>query len=221
MDLQKSIGFFDPTKLNKEIHIIGCGAVGSYIAVQLAKSGASGITLWDFDTVEEKNIVNQAFDTRYINKPKVAALKHMLKQINPEINIKARNTKYTNQPVSGYIFLAVDSIDVRREIVMELKDNKNIDSFYDFRIGLDVVQHFAAKRDDEKQMEMFLNSMQFTHDEVVEEHQDGVCRLEESIVPAVLLVTADGVLNFMCYLRGSKLRNFAHRDVMDFKLGSY
>ena len=42
MDLNKHIEFFNPEKLkdkNIDVNIIGVGAVGSYIALQLAKLG--------------------------------------------------------------------------------------------------------------------------------------------------------------------------------------
>ena len=32
MDLNKSREFFDPVKVNKRCHIIGCGAIGSSVA---------------------------------------------------------------------------------------------------------------------------------------------------------------------------------------------
>ena len=62
MNLNKHIEFFDPSKLkekNIDINIIGVGAVGSYIALQLAKLGVEKIIIWDFDVVDEHNITNQ------------------------------------------------------------------------------------------------------------------------------------------------------------------
>lgn len=43
------------------------------------------MTLWDFDTVEAHNIVNQMFRQQDVGKPKVEALKDILMDINPEI----------------------------------------------------------------------------------------------------------------------------------------
>ena len=48
-------------KFNTPIHIIGCGATGSWVALMLAKMGISNITCWDFDKVEEHNLPNQFF----------------------------------------------------------------------------------------------------------------------------------------------------------------
>ena len=62
MDLNKHIEFFNPEKLkdkNIDVNIIGVGAVGSYIALQLAKLGIEKLIIWDFDVVDEHNITKK------------------------------------------------------------------------------------------------------------------------------------------------------------------
>lgn len=61
MDLSKSYDFFQPEKDPTRVHIIGCGSVGSAIAENLVRCGVTRLSLWDFDTVEPKNIANQMF----------------------------------------------------------------------------------------------------------------------------------------------------------------
>ena len=58
------------------IHLIGCGGVGSHVAMMLAKMqvGEAGMHLYDDDTIEAHNPPNQAFERHHIGKPKVAAL---------------------------------------------------------------------------------------------------------------------------------------------------
>lgn len=53
-------------KRNKNI---GCGSVGSNIAQTLARCGVTNMTLWDFDDVETKNIVNQDYFEDDIGSP--------------------------------------------------------------------------------------------------------------------------------------------------------
>ena len=85
MDLSKSYEFFQPDKDNSRIHIVGCGSVGSTIAENLARCGITKMTLWDFDTVESKNVHNQMFRQSDVGKLKVEALKDILMDINPDI----------------------------------------------------------------------------------------------------------------------------------------
>ena len=62
MNLSKSLEYFDPINdLEGAIHIIGIGAMGSRVAELLVRLGIQRIHIWDFDTVEDKNITNQLY----------------------------------------------------------------------------------------------------------------------------------------------------------------
>ena len=78
MDLSKSFEFFNPDKHTDRIHIIGVGSIGSTVAELLARFGLKKFSLYDFDTVEPKNIVNQMFTTRHIGMEKTEAVKEMI-----------------------------------------------------------------------------------------------------------------------------------------------
>ena len=171
MDLSKSYDFFQPEKYKDRIHIIGCGSVGSTVAEMLARSGVTNMTLWDFDKVEPKNIANQMFIQADVGKPKVEALTRILADINPDITdtIKIMPEGWNGQKLSGYVFLCVDNIDLRREIVEKHFDNIYIKAMFDFRTRLTDAQHYAAMWNDYKQKSNFLASMQFSHEEAKEE----------------------------------------------------
>ena len=55
-------------------HILGCGAIGSSTAMQLARMGATKFCLYDMDTVEDVNIGVSQYIISDIDKPKVEAL---------------------------------------------------------------------------------------------------------------------------------------------------
>ena len=115
MDLSKSYEFFQPEKDKARIHIVGCGSVGSTLAENLVRCGVTKLMLWDFDRVESHNIVNQMFRHQDIGKSKVEALYDILMEINPEVkdDIKLKPEGWNGKMMSGYIFLAVDSIELR------------------------------------------------------------------------------------------------------------
>ena len=125
MNLNKSREFFDPELLDAPIHIIGCGAVGSTIAENLARLGIKELNIWDFDDVEEHNIANQMFFQHQVNKPKTEAVESICKLINPEISI-IKHERYTDESLSGYVFICPDSIKVRRRILEANFGNSNI-----------------------------------------------------------------------------------------------
>ena len=68
----EAIGVF-----HKQVSIIGCGAVGSWLAVLLAKYGYR-LTLIDMDHVDLDNINTQNFPVAAIHAPKTAALSTMI-----------------------------------------------------------------------------------------------------------------------------------------------
>lgn len=205
MNLNKSYEFFAPDSVADRIHIIGCGSVGSTIAENLARFGITKMTLYDFDTVEEKNIVNQMFTSKHVGKPKVEALADILCEINPEIkdDLVLVPEGYSDRSMlSGYVFLAVDNIDLRREIAQKYKGNPFIKAMFDFRTRLTDAQHYAADWSVPIQVESFLNSMDFSSEEAEEATEVSACGTTLGVAPTVRLVVGFGVTNFLNFVRG-------------------
>lgn len=80
---------------NSTVMIIGLGAVGSMIAVYLAKSGVENFIFVDNDNVEVSNLHRQYYFENQINLNKSQALSSDLKSINPNININSINSFLT------------------------------------------------------------------------------------------------------------------------------
>lgn len=203
MDLSKSHDFFKPEEMSERVHIIGCGAIGSTVAENLARFGITNMTLYDFDSVEPHNIANQMFRSTDIGKPKVEALAEYLSEINPDMKngLKIVPTGWTGQRLSGYVFLCVDSIDLRREIAQKCQNSNYVKGMFDFRMRLTDAQHYAADWADRKQIEAFLNSMAFSHEEAKEETPVSACNIPLSVVPTVRIICASGVANFINFVK--------------------
>lgn len=219
MDLSKSYEFFQPEKDNARIHIIGCGSVGSTIAENLARSGVTNFTLWDFDTVEAHNIVNQMFTQKDINRPKVEALKEILVGINPEIEdkIEIKPDGWKGKILSGYIFLCVDSIELRKKIVEEHMDSPYVKAVFDFRTRLEDAQHYAADWSNAKMKKDLLNSMNFTHEEAAEETPVSACGVTLGVCPTVRIICAYGAANFMNFVNGKGIKKLILADAFKFE----
>ena len=208
MNLAKSYDFFKPEMCKERIHIIGCGAIGSTVAENLVRFGLTKFTLYDFDTVEAHNVANQMFRQTDINKPKIVALAEMLREINPEIqkDVKLVGKGYVGQKLSGYVFLCVDNIDLRREIAQSCKDNPYVKAMFDFRMRLTDAQHYAADWKNKKMIEDFLKSMAFSHEEAQAETPVSACNITLSVVPTVRMICAMGVSNFINFAKGGEIR---------------
>ena len=197
MNLNKHRDFFDPDKFNDEIHIIGCGAVGSTIAEQLARLGIKEIHLYDFDTVTAHNITNQMFFEQQIGQAKVEALTGILKLINSDIVVIRHPEGWkTGAALSGYVFLAVDSIETRKEIILDNQFNPTIKAMFDTRMRLTDAQHFAAKWN--TQGKKFLqDTMNFTSAEAAVSTPVSACGTTLSVTPTVRIICSLAVANLV------------------------
>lgn len=223
MDLSKSYEFFQPEKDDARIHIVGCGSVGSTIAENLARCGVTKMTLWDFDKVENHNIVNQMFNQNDVGKLKVEALKDILTDINPEIidDIELKPDGWQGKLMSGYIFLCVDSIELRREIVEKHMDSPYVKAVFDFRTLLESAQHYAADWSDYKMKKDLLNSMQFSHDEAKEETPVSACGVTLGVATTVRLICALGVNNYINFVKGKGIKKLILMDGFNFDLMTF
>ena len=223
MNLSKSYEFFQPDRLSERIHIIGCGSVGSVVAENLARFGITRMTLYDFDTVEPRNIANQMFTQNDVGRLKVEALADMLHRINPEIDndLVLVPKGYTGQKLSGYVFLCVDNIDLRREIATANKSNTFIKGMFDFRTGLTDAQHYVADWKDMKMVQGFLNSMAFTHEEAKASTPVSACNVTLSVCPTIRAIVALGVANFINFVKGGPLKKIMSIDAFSPSLEAY
>lgn len=203
MNLIKMEGFFHPSMVEGKVHIIGCGAVGSTIAEMLARCGVTEFVLYDHDTVEPHNIANQKFRDKDIGKKKVDALAEILAEINPEIeaHIKLVPDKYVDQPLSGYVFLCVDSIAVRKAIAKQNQYNTMIRMMSDVRISLTDAQHYMANWRDAQSVKILLASMNFTDEEANAETPRTACNTLLSVCTSVIMVCSLAVSNFMNFVK--------------------
>lgn len=224
MNLSKSYDFFSPDKDDTRIHIVGCGSVGSTLAENLARCGVKNFTLWDFDKVEQHNICNQMFTEQDVGELKVNALKRILREINPDINdsnLKLKPKGWNGETLAGYIFLCVDSIEIRKAIVEKHFSSPFVKAVFDFRTVLESAQHYAADWTDLKQKQNLLNSMQFSHEEAAEETPVSACGVTLGVATTVRLVCALGVNNYINFVKGNGLKKFIMIDGFNFILDAF
>jgi molybdopterin/thiamine biosynthesis adenylyltransferase len=74
----------------KRVGVIGVGSGGGFVALTLAMSGVGQFILVDDDTLEPTNLVRHVADARYLGKPKVEAVAHLIRQRNPAAQVETR-----------------------------------------------------------------------------------------------------------------------------------
>jgi len=115
----------------KNIVIIGLGSLGGFVAEAISNlENIEKIVLLDPDIVESKNLKNSIYRQLDIGCPKVEALKDMLIDKNPDIEIWAFQTKY----IEGVTKL------VKEDLVIDCRDYT-----YDRNIEIDVRFYISSR----------------------------------------------------------------------------
>jgi sulfur carrier protein ThiS adenylyltransferase len=97
--------------------VIGVGAIGRQLAIQLAAIGTPRLQLVDFDVVDLSNVTTQGYLAADIGLPKVQATATAIRQLDPAIAIECVQDRYRpRMEIGDVIFCAVDSIDARSAI---------------------------------------------------------------------------------------------------------
>ena len=221
MNLSKSLEYFDPiNQVQDPIHVIGIGAMGSRVAELLVRLGITKIHIWDMDVVEDKNMTNQLYLHHQIGMKKVDALEEILKDINPELKVY-KHGEYKYQALAGYVFLNVDSIELRSNIAKNSADNNYIKAMFDCRMRLEDAQSYAAKWDDEKQKKMFISSMDFTDEEAQEATPVSACGTTLSVASTVVSTAAFTVSNFINLIRKGKLTSMIFTNAFSYNITTF
>ena len=134
---------------SNQVTVVGVGAIGRQVALQLSAIGVGEIQLVDFDTVEEVNLAPQGYFEEDLGKAKVAATGDLCRKINSEIKITEIDGKFrSNMEVGNVLFCCVDSIDTRREIWEAV--STEVALFLDARMSAEVARVFAVRNEEDR-----------------------------------------------------------------------
>tara|TARA_R100001086_G_scaffold222390_1_gene139837 strand:- start:55 stop:711 length:657 start_codon:yes stop_codon:yes gene_type:complete len=133
-------------------HILGCGAIGSSAAIQLARSGATKFFLYDMDKVETVNIGVSQYDIRHVGCKKVDALEEIITQINRDVEISTVHGEFKEYWYNGKKDIAIlgfDTMNVRMEAVKILCATKQKPlCIIDGRMGAEHYQQYIIPKPD-------------------------------------------------------------------------
>lgn len=103
--------------------VIGVGAIGRAVGLQLAAIGVTRLQLIDFDLIEPTNITTQGYRWADCGQPKVSALASAIRELSPEIEVDVINDRFRPAYRTGEaVFCCVDSISDRATIWRTVKD---------------------------------------------------------------------------------------------------
>lgn len=186
--------------LEMPINIVGAGAIGSFLSLQLAKMGFINQTIWDFDYVSVENMSCQFYRLEDIGHKKIFGLGNILgsfigyNSINKMTLIPEKFSP--NKNLSGILVSAVDSMDVRREIYEQIKrECFQIKYIIDPRMGAEDALLYVINPFDPKDQSSYEKTLYSDQDAVQER-----CTAKSTIYTANLLsgLVAKTIKNIAC-----------------------
>ena len=123
--------------------VVGVGAIGRQVALQLVAMGVPWLQLIDFDSVEISNVASQGYLEADVGRLKVEATADLCWQINSKVEIDPVLSRFKrNTKIGNAVFCAVDSIDARRLVWDSVKDRTVF--FCDGRMTAEVLRVLTA-----------------------------------------------------------------------------
>jgi len=129
--------------------VIGVGAIGRQVALQLAAIGIPWLQIIDHDKVEWSNLASQGYLEGDMGKPKVNATLELCWSINTTCEVHIVPERFRrSMEIGNIVFCAVDRIDVRRLIWESVKDKTSF--FVDGRMSAEVLRILTAYNDESR-----------------------------------------------------------------------
>lgn len=170
--------------LGFETHIIGCGAIGSFTALALAKMGVTNIHVYDMDKVDVVNMNCQFYRYGDIGQHKATALADLIEDFT-QVEVMPHVMKVTKDHASrlkGTVILCVDSIEARKEIFEAINRlGAGVNWFIDTRMGAEYYEQHCFNPYDEAEAVKYRTTF---HDE--ESQAQAPCTAKATVYTATL-----------------------------------
>jgi integrative and conjugative element protein (TIGR02256 family) len=85
---ERNSGLLETSVLrDKIVTLVGCGSLGSTMALSLARAGVGTIHLFDYDTLSPANIARHQGDLRDLGRNKASVVSERIRYINPALSV--------------------------------------------------------------------------------------------------------------------------------------
>jgi molybdopterin-synthase adenylyltransferase len=123
--------------------VVGVGAIGRQVALQLTAIGVRWLQLVDFDLVEISNLASQGYLEEDLGTLKVHATAALCKRMDSAIEIVPAAERFRrSMEIGDAVFVCVDKIDIRR-LIWEAVRNR-VGFFCDARMSAEVLRVLTA-----------------------------------------------------------------------------
>lgn len=197
IDYTKQSDLIDVLRFDKPIHILGVGALGSWIAFFLLKMGFKNIHIYDYDNIEEHNLPNQMFMENQIGKSKLDAIEEIYKNffIDEDLRITKHYGKLNadSNLLKGIVFCAVDSMKSRKELFERFcKYSTKITLWIEGRLSLYGAYVYTVPNSSQEFYKFYENT--FYEDT---EAEVSACGISQTALPAAVNAASIMIMNMI------------------------
>lgn len=155
----------------QHIIVAGCGGIGSWLILQLARMHPATMVLYDDDRVEAVNMAGQLYAFKDIGKYKVTAMADMISSYTNANNIFAISQRFTVNTEAGDVMICgFDNMEARRtffgcwcnHLTNKTPEERKKCLFLDGRLSMDTLQVFAITGDDNENIMRYQDSYLFS-----------------------------------------------------------
>ena len=158
----------------QKVILAGCGGIGSWTALQLARLSPETLVLYDDDAVEATNMSGQLYSINDVGRYKVTALGDAINKYTTAQNVYLINQRYTQNTEAGDIMICgFDNMHARRTFfgawqdhILSLPKEKRYKClFIDGRLSIDTLQVLCITGDNEYAINEYKDKYLFSDSE--------------------------------------------------------
>lgn len=205
--LTRQLDIIPMKALETPITVVGAGAIGSWVVLQLSKMGFSSIEVYDNDEVSVENLASQFYPHHAIGKPKVEALSHMVEEFTG-FGVTTHQYLFSGQYTKGIVVAAVDNMAARSKIWEAAKTN-GCTTYIDPRMGAESMMLYVMNPQDSSDIEAYEKTL-YSDDQAVFERCTAKTTMYCANVLAGLVVHA--LKNRVCGERYNRILTFDLRE---------
>jgi len=176
----------------KRVVIAGCGGIGSWTTLQIARMSPAALFLYDDDTVETANMSGQLFSRDDIGRAKVDAMASMIVKYTSTTHVYAVRERFDSSTIPGTIMICgFDNMAARKTFFESWKnlvgstadEEKKNCLFIDGRLSIDCLQVFCMTGDDEANMRRYEEQFLFNDSEA----DETICSMKQTTYLACMI----------------------------------
>lgn len=148
---------FDPLSFgDRQVDVIGVGAVGSRVVLELARLGVARIRVWDDDVVSDVNLCNQAFGLADIGRPKTEAIADLvLKTTGTTIDARQERAPAPGIALGDVVFVLLDTMAGRKAVYQAVKMTFATRRLIESRMGVDELRVYSIDPNSDRQTRLY------------------------------------------------------------------